>query len=88
MSVVESVETPTDFQCPVCGSFYENAQKLLDHFNEDFPQKKDNVDAEYGLQKTLVCMCYNISRLGLWKDIVSDSRSFAHIKYYSEHPKK
>jgi len=79
-------DTPTDFQCPVCGTFYENAQKLLDHFNE-FPDKDDQPHT-FGLKKMFVCMCYNISRLGYTRQVVADTKSFEHIKYYSEHPEK
>jgi hypothetical protein len=79
-------EVITDFQCPICFTFYENAQKLLDHFNNDFPQKKDDNPVEYGLQKTLVKICYNLKKSGLWDKVVNGGFSFDKIKYYSEHP--
>lgn len=77
---------PTDFQCPLCGTFYVHADGLLEHFlhfpymSSDF---KRSEKSGFGICKALVLMSYNVSRLGMYKDVVTDSRSFEKIAYYS-----
>ncbi len=72
-------EPITDFQCPICFTFYEDGKALLKHFNDDFPLKKDNNPVEYGLQKTLVLICYNLKKKGLWNQVVTGSLNSAGI---------
>ena len=72
-------QEPTNFQCPVCFTFYNDGKALLDHFNNDFPLQKDDKPVEYGLQKTLVLICYNLKRLGLWDKVMKGNLSSVGI---------
>ena len=84
------IDPRTDFFCPVCHEFYQDAISLLAHFYEtpDFKEVASKIDKMfldifYDHEQAFVKLIFIISKLGLWDNLIRHETSFREIDFYT-----